>query len=271
MQDERAFTLIEMLVAMVLLAIAVALVSHGVLSALNASTQSRTGAISDAAMARISQQFQSDVAMAETTDRIAGRIRDPFDLERAVRRGEGVTTTDPTAPANAVVDIYDIRAATDDRIVLLADVLPDTSQDPSVDAPAECVIWDVNTSGSPARVHYTRTIESSCGGPVVETREMLSVPANIPGIDAHPFTYRLECHPSACPGNAAPDGPPSGRPCGTWNESTVTGKDRAWIVGVRMHVMAGAAEGHAASTTGGLVEATIRSRTTTEYASALGC
>jgi prepilin-type N-terminal cleavage/methylation domain-containing protein len=66
MRSERAFTLIEVIVAMVLMAIAVALVCYGVVSALNSSSKARTGAVSDAAMSRVSQQFSADIAAAES-------------------------------------------------------------------------------------------------------------------------------------------------------------------------------------------------------------
>jgi hypothetical protein len=147
-------------------------------------------------------------------------------------------------------------------------VLPDTSEDPDVDPPAECVTWKVTTSGSPARVHYRRSVAQSCGGPAVETSEVLSVLAALPGVTDTPFTYRLQCHPVDC--NAAAT-PPAGRPCSTWPDTNVTGKSRGWIIGVRMDVQAGSVEARSASTNNGFVDATIRSRTTTDYASALGC
>jgi hypothetical protein len=149
--------------------------------------------------------------------------------------------------------------------------LPDSTQDPAVDPPAECVTWDVSTSGVPARVRYVRSVAETCGGSPVETTELLSVLESLPGVVKHPFSFRLQCHPTACTSTSPPDGPPAGRPCGTWDETAVTGEARGWIVGIQMRVMSGSTAGRNASVTDGLVDATVRSRTTTDYASALGC
>ncbi|MCB0880345.1 MAG: type II secretion system protein [Thermoleophilia bacterium] len=265
---EHAFTMVELIVAMILLAVATALVVGGVMSGLRSSGAASAGSISDAAIARFSEQFVADVAGAETTDRIVGRVRDPFEFADAVRTGAAITSTEP-ATAGDRVDIYDVQQATSDTVVLMSDVLADRSEDPAVDPPAECVTWQVTRGGSPQHVTYTRTVRETCGGAVVDSRVILDMPADVDGVNDDPFSYQLQCNLTDC----APTGAPAGtaRPCGTWTRSSVTGAKRAWIVGIQANVTTGTTQGRSAASSTQQQLIGIRSRTTSEYARALGC
>lgn len=255
---DRGFTLIEIIVAMVLLVIAVGLVGSGIIGALRSSTGARAGSVSDAAISRAISAFSTDVATAETLDRAEGQVRDPFDLADGVRTGDPITRTDPASSSTLPVDINDIQRAEPTQFSVWSDV------DHSLDNGVECVTWQAKSSGENFQV--VRRAGASCGSG--DEQVLFSAPtAAAASLNTQPFTYVLQCNPGVCGGTAKP----KNGACGTWESASVTGTQLRWIVGVRANFSSVSQQGQSAATTSGSTIATIRSRATLDYTAALGC
>lgn len=262
---ERALTLIEVIVAMVLLAIAIAIVATVVVQSIQGSSSASSGAISDAAVTRVSDRLSDDVASAMTEDRRDHRLRDPAELAAAVRRNEVPLSSDP-AEAGTVVDIDDVVTATETRLQLRADV----DRAPGV----ECVDWEARSVAQ--RFELVRRVAragQACGSGGLGEQVILRSDSNAarradgtPLIDTTPFSYRLMCHSASCPGSAAP----AGEPCQPWSRGTVAAAQRRWVVGVDATIGTVTVQ-RASGSAAGTVRMGIRSREIGSWRRALGC
>lgn len=247
--------MIELIIAMVLLAIALGLVMTGLLSALNGSGGVQAGAISDASIGRVTASFADDVARAQTLGRSEGLLRDEVQLAKAVRSGGSVISSDPANPE--AVDIDDVVSATSSSFTIWADVTGDKG--------VECVTWTAGTSSG--RYEVVRAVHATCGGAELERQVMLRAAANAEGMNLQPFSYDLVCNASLCVGSGAT----AKAPCRPWNETSVAGTQRRWIVGIKAAFSTVSQQGKSAANGAGAVEMSIRSRDIEIYRSALGC
>ncbi len=256
---EAAFTLIELIVAMILLTIALGIVGGVVMQSISGSGSARSGGISDAAVARASTMLGDDVGKAMTQARRDNKVRDPADLAAAVRRNEPAISSDP-ADNSARVDIDDVIMATSTELRLRADV--------DRTAGVECVQWLARTTGS--KFILRRRVDrqgAACGGGRLSDLVVLqsdSAAASL--VDTTPFSYRLMCRRGTCPGSSAP----ASSPCRPWSVASVPANKRRWVIGVDANLGAVTEERSAAAATGEL-RSSIRSREVQTWREALGC
>jgi hypothetical protein len=247
--------MIELIVAMVLLAIVIALVGDSFLRAVSGAEFASSGAASDAAIARAVGKFQDDLAVTETADRTARLVREQASLDAALRQGVAAPSDDPTI--NRAVDLEDVLQATPTLVQLQADV--DRAR-----AGAECVTWRATTSGD--RYEVTRTVQGQgCAG-ASETEVVFKGAAQASGAVTQPFSYRLMCNRSVC---GAASQAPSSSPCATWVQTTVNGAQRRWITAVQAQFVANTGRSGTNGKSG--VSMNIRSRHDHMWKTALGC
>lgn len=246
---------------MVLLVIVVAMVVTGIVAALRGSADARSGAISDAAMTRVTTAINDDVARAMTADRDAARLRDPVELARAITRHEPAYSTSPADPPGTVLDIDDVVDAQPDRFSIRVDA------DKSV-AGAECVTWRASSTDGTFAIERLVDPGASCGSGSIARTTFVSAPADVAGINLEPFSYDLVCAPASCDDSGASD---PAAPCRPWTVSSVPASQVRRVVAVRATITAATAQSGSASRSDGTSSSTIRSRDTATYREALGC
>lgn len=263
MPRERGFTMIELLVAMVLLAIALAMVSTVLIQALSGGSSGRAGSVSDAAVARTMSALQDDLGAALTADRRDARLRDPDEFATAVRTGAPAFSSDPSSPG--AVDLDDVVTATPTMLEMIGDFAPNPGY--------ECVSWQATTSsgsGSGSGYQLMRMVgpASSCGSGSISSRRMLHAPAGASGVNAAPFSYELVCNQTLC---AADPGADASAPCRPWiTTGAVATARRRWVVGVVASLTQVSGSTNSAQSAG-TMKASITSRRSDSYRQALGC
>ncbi|MCW2962345.1 MAG: hypothetical protein JWM90_2732 [Thermoleophilia bacterium] len=255
-RQEQGFTLIELIVAMVLLAIALGMVSVFVLQSISGGTGARSGAASDAAIAAATVALEDDVAAAVTEDRRSNKLRDRVEFAQAVR-SNGVARSNNPSDAGRVLDIDDILVATPSELQLRADV--------DAAAGVECVTWRASTTNG-YRVERLVSGAGGCGTGSLSRRTHVSAPAGVTGLTATPFSYQLLCHRSSCPGSLAP----ASAPCRPWTSTNAAGGQRRWVVGVSARFV-NVTSDKAVAKASGSASIAVRSRDTESYRKALGC
>ncbi|MCW2928035.1 MAG: hypothetical protein JWM86_2003 [Thermoleophilia bacterium] len=248
--NEGAFTLIELVVAMVLLAMVLAMASGSIVRQFGGARTARSGAASDAAIARATNQFSDDVAGAMTPDLRDGKLRDPVEYRAAVQRNETATSSDPSQPGRAL-DIDVVVTARGDQLSLRRDV--------HRSAGVECVTWRVNP-GAAYRVERMVDPAGACGRGSLGRTTMVSAPSGIAGLDRTPFAYQLIC--KGCPNGGRPT-------CRSWSAPAATTAQRRWVVAAAMSVTD--IGGDASTLARGSSRVGIRLRDTESYRRALGC
>ncbi len=252
---ESAFSLLEMIIAMVLLGVALAVVGNVVVQATGGSNGARAGAISDAAIARAATMLADDVAIANTSDRRDNLLRDPADLAGALQRNDVAYSSDPSRPMMRL-DIDEVVTATSTELQVRSDV--------HRRAGVECITWRAITG---ATFQLRRMVGSACGGSELSDRVVLeSKNPTAANIDTSPFTYRLLCSARSCPGSRASNA----APCRPWDATTVSTAQRRWVIGV-VAVLGVVTEERAAAGGHGTMRISIRSRDTETYRRGLGC
>lgn len=256
-RSERGFTLVELIVAMVLLSIALSIVAAVVVQAIQGSGGARAGALSDAAIASAAAALADDVARATTPDRRDNLLRDPADLAAALRRNEVAYSSNP-ADSGRVLDIDDVLLASPTELRVRSDV--------DATAGVECVTWRATVAGA---FELRRMVDTAgaCGQGRLSSRVMLrSTRPAAANVDTSPFRYRLVCNRRSCPGSGAS----AAAPCRPWASENVAAANRRWVVGVDA-VLGTVTEGRSVASGHGSVRIAIRSRDTAAYRQGLGC
>lgn len=253
---EHAFTLIEMVVAMVLTTIAAGIVASVIVQGIAGSSGARAGSVSDAAIRRSVDAMSDDIARAATTDRRDGAVRDPIAFAQAVRAGSAAWK--PARRSNGAVDmnaamvradIDDVRAASGSRF--------------SVAVGSQCITWAVvqstlirsvapvtNCAATTSRRVYIRS-ESARGG-----------------LNRAPFTYQVVCNPAVCAGARPVRGTP---PCRPHEVTSVATNQLRWVVGIDATLATITIDSKGTSESSGSISQSMRSRETASYRQALGC
>jgi prepilin-type N-terminal cleavage/methylation domain-containing protein len=256
---DAGFTLVELIVAIILLAIALSLAFSGLVGALSGGGTARNASVSDAAVYRTVAAFEDDVARAFAPDRDASKLRDPVDLQRALVEGTPAVSNDPSE-IGRVLDIDDVMLATRTRLQLRVDA--DTRR-PGI----ECIEWNAAAVGSEFVVTRTVLASPTCAGATL-VEEVFLRAASIDGLDVNPFSYELMCRQGLCAGSQAPPV----APCRPWTvEADVGPRERRWIVGVGASFTQVSGDGRQVSRTRANSMAGIRSRETAAYRRGLGC
>jgi type II secretory pathway pseudopilin PulG len=262
-RGEVAMTLIELIVAMVLLGIAGAVVFGVLIQGLSGSSNARAGGISDAAINRTSDAMSDDIARALTEDSRAGSVRDELNFAAAVRRNEtawrasqdAAGRIDVNAPPEAA-DIDDVRVATPTSFQI---IVGDT-----------CVTWTAAPGTNDGRATFdivrAEAPSTNCAAST-DTKRFISAEPTAPGLDTTPFSYKLVCNPSVCPGSAAP----ATAPCRPFVVDSVSPAQRRWIVGIEARIASLTNANRGVGAAQASVSQEIRGRGIESYREALGC
>lgn len=163
--SERGFTLIELVVACVLLGIVGIMITRSVMDANNGYLDSKSNSEGMAQAAEAAERLGADLRVARAIGR-SGTVMDPSDLRDAID-----TNTDLVDLATGTsLDWRDITEATPNSVTFQADVVDETT---GGDSP-ECVRWFVSGT-SPWHVRReVRPYSAGCagGGTLLEADEM---------------------------------------------------------------------------------------------------
>lgn len=244
-RPSAGFTLIELVVVMVILAIVMAFVGRALLDGFTGATKTQTEAITSQATAEAIDTIRADVQAALSSDRDRTKIRDDFKFESALK-GEPVTSDDP-ADGGRTLEIQDITKASP---TLLAFQIEVNAENPG----SECVQYEL-MGGSTFSLKRVQSESRGCGEG--QKRTVLKPMRAIDGRTFDKvFTYNLLS--DACTLEAEP-------------RETVGGAELNRIVSVNVLLGAAATRGRSVSTDGRQTVISVRSRETLEYRRALGC
>ena len=254
--SERGFTLVELIVAMVLLGIVGVLIVQGVMGGLGGYQKSKSQSDGMAQAAEAADRFGTDMRVARSAGR-SGPIIAPSDLQDAIDTNG--TLTDVATGDD--LDWRDITEATPTSITFQADVIDEAG----VGARPECVSWFVATPPKGwMLVREVRSYTPQCDpkGALLEddslTQPNASSPAPGTGTTPGIFTYVVSrtvganCDSVALPGTPTP-------------------MQRNRIVSVRLNFRSLAQQRAQASNAALHDEVSIRSRTASDYQFALRC
>lgn len=164
---EGAFTIIEMVIAMVLVAGLLIIVSTVLVRTFGESGRATQQRKAMQSVRNTMSQFGNDLRVARSPDRDPRYVGNGNDLGGALLSGRPLEVTMPGAPAPTVLDVRDVIEATSTSFAFRAEVKPNVPG-------AECVRYAVAGPGMP----LTRTVQSyssatrRCGA-VLETQIMV--------------------------------------------------------------------------------------------------
>jgi len=259
---EGAFTLIELIVAMVVMAIVISMIGTIVMSALRGSTDTRSGAVADATVQRATLMFTSDLSAAITEDRAQSKLRQPRVLREAVVNGTLVQSSDP-ADGGRIADIDDVRMATSREVQLIADVAPVKG--------SECVTWRSRADAGRAVLERLIDPAASCGNGALGHEIVMSSPllpnaAESASLDI--FSYHMMCASDVCSASPAP----ADNVCESWIvHGAVAQKQLRWVVAVEVSIQSIIDEHRSAARSSAHLTGEITSRRAPTYRAALGC
>jgi len=254
---ERALTLVELVVALVLLAIVVGFAGAPLINGLRGSddVQSRTQASQRASDA--TEHVRNDLAAALAPDRDARHVRGVEKLTRALLEPGYRTLSDDPSYGARQLDVRDVVRATPTELHFRADVLAADRN-----APVECVRWRAAAPTSP-QYWLERTVYgnerlatgTSCAGTALVTDMELPPTDRVAGrAPAATFSYEV-----------------LGSNCTVTLASTVSGSDLNRIVAVRVDLVGVGSRRASVAVDNATSVAVLTSRESTTYRRALGC
>jgi prepilin-type N-terminal cleavage/methylation domain-containing protein len=246
-QHDDGFTMIELLVAMVLLCLFLAMAGQMLMGWWGSSHQAADSAVAQTNAADALNALSKDIHSAQAPARDGAELT-PDDLQDALLRGNAQTP-----------DLMDVLVATPEELDLRVDALVQDSGPPQV----ECVRY----YRDPTTHDFHRAIYASwqsCSANLVEDDVLLKAPPS--GVADTPiFSYDLQYNPV----NSSPLDPSN---CTTQTVTTATGLQLNYIATVHVDLDSFVAEG---STYAGNVRARdqfgIETRFSHDYRYAMGC
>lgn len=256
-RSEHGFTMIELVVAMILLGIVGAIIVTGVSGGVSGYQDAKTTSDGMAEAAEAAERFGTDLRVARSQGR-SGPIISPSDLQTAIDTNGDLTDI----ATGRSLDWRDVFEATPSSAGFQADVIDEAG----AGARPECVRWSVaNAAGGWELRRTVRSYTPQCaggGGGVLEddalTKPNASQPA--PGTGGTPPLFTFVASRTAgtnCSAQAI--------------AGTPSAIDRNRIVSVRINFRSLAGAGTAASNSALLDEVTIRSRAASDYQFGLRC
>ncbi|MBC7645091.1 MAG: prepilin-type N-terminal cleavage/methylation domain-containing protein, partial [Thermoleophilia bacterium] len=269
---QQGFTLIELMVALIILAIVVAALSKPLLGAFSTASHARSSEGAQAAVLRSADLLQADVLAARSPDRNTSRQRGVDSLSQALLRdARGSAVSDDPSDLGRSFDVFDILVAsrTQLRMVVEAD---------GRNAGAECVQWDAEDTARTRQVYLRRVLYSNrnCGGRVLASDTLIPrqpwVPTNIGETSASVppvFTYHLLCNPDAahCGGRFGS----SAGGCRGWNSTNVVDSGLNAIVSLSFDMRSVEMHSGAPASSRSINQITFPAREATDYRRSLGC
>lgn len=273
---ESGFTLIELLVGMVLLIILLAVAMIPILDGFSGAAKNQSSAMSEQAVRDAVDSIRNDVAAASAPDRDPRKVREIWQLHKAMVSTAPVISADP-ADGGAILNVYDVLVATPTDLQFQADVLKGAAN-----AGAECVRYTTSASGADPfwirrRVYADALPAASlpnvtCTGAVAKDDYVIERSKFIAGrTPTQVFSYDLLCSSDPVSGCGGASSEPAS--CSTWSSgaAAVTGVRRNWIVSVNVNIGATTQRQDAVSERSDSTNMSVRSRETSEYRRALGC
>ncbi len=259
---ERAFTLIELVVAFVLIGLVLGVAVSVVVRGFSGAAESSTTARARAQAAEAAERLGSDVRAARSIGRDGAKVADPVDLQRAVRTDGPLYDLDGN-----LLDWRDVVVAAPNRIVFQSDVVDEA---PGRASQPECVTWMVDNGVSGTGWYVRRVVRAytnrcNRGGGAVREDDAMTPPVKAslrpaPGTAGVPplFTYLVSRR--------------SGAACRTIpTSSTLSSADRNRVVGVRLDFTGLVQVRDQATLTALRDEISIRSRSAADYQLAMEC
>jgi len=265
---ERAFTLIELLIAGVLGVLVIGMASLALMGMFSGSSGLEASERSDVKAGRLSERLAGDLRDARAIDRAGSDAPTADELRDILFR----RTSEPRAATGHAgsMDLRDIASAGPTRLVFQADVASDPLN-AGLDATPECITWEVVTDspGGPvgdwAIVRTVRAWTSGCATAGAQLdREVIVGPVdpNIRGAAAPGalFAYRTRVNiaASTCTNQAAA--------AGVLDDVTTNR-----VVSVSVNLTAGERRAGQASSEQSGTDITIRARQAADYRTAMGC
>ncbi|MBC7644367.1 MAG: type II secretion system protein [Thermoleophilia bacterium] len=184
LKSETGFTLVELLVAIVLLAIIGVVISTVLIGLYHSSTRTHTRARAMQTAVHATDSLQDNLRAAHARYRDAAHVRSADDLRGALLFGE--VPRDATVPGG-VLDLHDIAKATPTELIFQSDVLTEAS---GVAVVPECVRWALDASGALVREIRSWSFQCQTLGAPRESAVMMP-PNQQKGINPQPFRYVL--------------------------------------------------------------------------------
>lgn len=255
-REERGFTLVEMLVAIVLAAIVLGVTALVVIQSFTGSNDAASHTRAHASAAEIAERFGSDVRGARALGRDGSFVIDLITLEGAIDDNSDIFEQ------TQEVDWRDIVVAAPNRLVLQVDVVDEAVGTKSV---PECVEWVVPSGTTWAVQRIVRQYTAKCaggGGAVVES-DVLTQPTNLrprPGTGGTPplfdYTYTVAVAAGGCT---------------TATASSPTAIQRNRIVGLAIDYDSLQVQRDSAARSNARETVALRSRAGADYQTAMGC
>lgn len=265
------FTLIEIMVAMVILAIALAAVSKPLMAAFSTASHTRSVENAQADVLRAHDRLQADLLNTRSPNRNTSRQRGVDSLTEALLVSpRGGAVSDDPADRGRTYDVYDVIAATPTMLRLVADV--------DSRAGTECVQWDAANTAATGRIRVTRSVfpNTTCTGAAMSRDVMIpdqpwiatsstDTRARVPAV----FSYQSVCSSAGqfCAGRFGS----AGGACGGWTSAAQAGSGLNTIVGVTLNLRSINLTSNSAGAAQSSALITIPSREAADYRRALGC
>ena len=267
-RDQNGFTMIELLVGMVLLAIVTAVAFRPVMDAFRGSSKAQTQAITEQQIQDAQEALSADLRIALAGERTPDNLPGVPELSRALSGRPGTAMSARTG--YPLWDVYDVWYAGNDGTKSWLVVRADVSAQPGV----ECVQYMATLS---PQVSLTRTVsiwnfvnnnaQASCGGAQIDTKEIISPSQTAVGVDVtslftlHELKNDAACTPTDIPLTQGVE----------LNPFTAGGEELNRVIAVSIDLYSSRERGGQFSSSSRSVRISLRPREDATYRRALGC
>lgn len=269
--SQAGFTLIELVVAMIIFAVVLALTTHELVGGFGATASIMTTRKAEALVSHAADLMGDDLRSARSHDRNFDAIRQPLLLRKAIMRGDPITHS----VTGVTLDVADVKVAEPTRFGFLSNVKANPAGTPSVD-PSECILYQLESAGGGwqmARYVNDYAGAGPCGTGGVKT---VVIPAQTTPMPSNAFSYTLVCNRAgvnglSCNGSVPAATPPGSGNCAPGAATSVSGTALNWIMTVSFDLssLVERAEHNARDQLQDTIA--LRTRQNRDYLYALGC
>lgn len=251
---EHGFTVLELVIAMVLLAVVLGLASAAFMGGLGGSASTGLSERATTQFRQMTSMLEQDTRAARAPGRDVDVLRDRDAFAAQIRTGRS------TLPRS--LDVMDVRVATPTQLQLIGDVISIPGN--ATWGGAECVTWQLVTGASWSVRRTVSPDEAGCSAAGALTSTWIqSTQVATGAVPTRLFSYVLGCDAAACAGGGGCQG---SRPVGS-----ATGVARGWVTQVRIDLDALVKSGKATAREQLTTDVTLRNRMSDDYQYALGC
>ena len=250
---EAAFTLIELMVAMIVLSLVVGIAGYGVISSLESTNEAGSTGKGRAMANEAAERLGAEVRAARSRGRDGTGVVDIADLRRAVRTNGTLYDINGTA-----LDWRDLAIATPNALTFQADIVDEAGA-----SIPECVTWSAPPTRSWSLTRTVRRYTPGCttAGAVLESDEVTERTSvrPAPGTAGSPPLFTYVVARSAVGG------------CSGIPTSAPTAADRNRVVAIKINFTSLVERRANASAQDLQTEVSLRSRSGSDYQYAMGC